>query len=101
MKLLLAAPAESDLEDIADWIAQDNPKRAVQFVEELRSACASIANMPEAHPLVPRYEPAGIRRKVFGDYLLFYRIKGATVEIIHILHGARDYEPLLFEQSGT
>jgi toxin ParE1/3/4 len=31
-----------------------------------------------------------------NDYLIFYRILNDTVEILHVLHGARDYEPILF-----
>jgi plasmid stabilization system protein ParE len=33
---------------------------------------------------------------VFGAYLIFYRVEADRVSIIHILHGARDYEALLF-----
>jgi len=96
MKLYFAGPAESDLETIGDWIAQDNPARALTFVRELRTACATIADMPEACPLVPRYERHGIRRKVHGDHLIFYRVGMGAVVIVHILHGARDYEDILF-----
>jgi plasmid stabilization system protein ParE len=48
------------------------------------------------HPLVPCYEQHGIRRCVHADYLIFYRVGAELVEVIHILHGAQDYEPLLF-----
>lgn len=96
MKLLLAEPAESDLEAIGDWIARDNPVRALTFLAELRAACAVIGALPEACPLVPRYEHHGIRRKIHGDYLIFYRVGEDAVTIIHILHGARDVEDILF-----
>jgi toxin ParE1/3/4 len=46
--------------------------------------------------LIPRYENHGIRRCVHRDYLIFYRVMEDLVEIIHILHGARNYEVLLF-----
>lgn len=36
MRLLFAPLAEQDLESIADYIAADNPRRAVSFIEELR-----------------------------------------------------------------
>jgi plasmid stabilization system protein ParE len=38
----------------------------------------------------------GVRRCVHADYLIFYRVRTDFVEVIHILHGARDYEALLF-----
>jgi len=54
--------------------------------------------MSERFPLVPRFEHAGIRRRVHGNYLIFYRIGVETVDVIHVLHGAMDYEPLLFPE---
>jgi toxin ParE1/3/4 len=55
--------------------------------------------MPRRYPLVPRYEKFGIRRTVYQDYLIFYRIHVEVIEIIHVLQGARDYETLLFPNS--
>ncbi len=40
----------------------------------------------------------GIRRRSYGDYLIFYRIDDEQISIVHILHGARDYEALLFHE---
>jgi hypothetical protein len=34
----------------------------------------------------------------FGRHLIFYRVGENIIEVIHILHGARDYEPLLFPE---
>jgi len=48
--------------------------------------------------LVPRYEHNGIRRRPFGSFLIFYRVGIDAIEVIHILHRARDYEPLLFPE---
>lgn len=43
-----------------------------------------------------RYERHGIRRRVHGNYLIFYRVETAKVVIVHILHGAIDYGAILF-----
>jgi toxin ParE1/3/4 len=93
MKLRFALSAEADLESIADWIARDNPARALSFVQELRAASLNILDYPEAWPLVPRYE--SIRRKVYGNYLIFYIADETMVTVVHILHGARDFGDLL------
>ena len=96
MKVVIGRAAEADLEAVADWIAQDSPRRALSFVIELRDACMALGYAPRAFPLVPRYGTHGIRRRVHGNYLIFYRIDPDQITIIHILHGARDYELLLF-----
>lgn len=92
----LSAEAEQDLERIGDYIAKDNPHRALTFVRELREKCLDLALTPEAFPLVPRYERFGIRRRMHGPYLIFYRAEADQVAIVHVLHGAMDYAPLLF-----
>ena len=54
--------------------------------------------MPERHPLLPRYQRSGIRRRIYGRYLIFYRVEEDTVQIVHVLHGAMDYEAILFPE---
>ena len=92
----LTASAEADLEAIGDYIARDNMVRAASFVQELYRSCLDIADMPEAWPVVPRYEHHGIRRRVHGRYLIFYRIGDTRITILHILNGAMDVDELLF-----
>lgn len=65
----------------------------------LREKCESLADAPRGYPLVARYEHEGIRRRPFGSYLIFYRVGSDAIEVTHILHGARDYEPLLFPEN--
>lgn len=100
MRVRLTANAESDLERIGDCIARDNPHRALSFVLELREACMGLAAMPLAFALVPRYEPHGVRRRVHGNYLIFYRADAGCVTVLHVLHGAMDYAAILFDQQG-
>lgn len=64
MIVVITDEAALDLERIGDAIAQDNPKRAVTFVHELRVSCESLAEFPKSHSLVPRYEESGVRRRV-------------------------------------
>lgn len=101
MRVRLLPGAESDLEAIADYIARDNPRRALSFVRELRDKCLRLAHMPEAYPLVPRYEAQGVRLRVHGRYQIFYRITGQPprVDVLHILHQARDHTALLFPEN--
>lgn len=96
MIVYLSAEAEQDLERIADYIALDNPARAVSFLQELRRKCLALADMPERFPLVPRYEASGVRRRGHGNYLIFYRVEPEKVVIVHVLHGAQDYSAILF-----
>lgn len=96
MRVVLTAEALGDLEAIGDYIARDNPARARSFVGELLGKARAIADLPKGFPLVPRYADLGIRRRIYGHYMIFYRVEAARIVILHILHGAQDYEALLF-----
>jgi addiction module RelE/StbE family toxin len=92
MRVVFTAASRAELQAIGDYIAYDNPKRAVTFVNELEKHCEALATRPHMHPLLSGRERSGIRKAVHGHYLIFYRIGAEVVEILHVLHGARDWE---------
>ncbi|OQP84252.1 plasmid stabilization protein [Rhizobium rhizosphaerae] len=96
MIVVITDEAEADLEHIGDYIAANNPRRAETFVQELTERCLRLAEMPREYPLVPRYEQTGVRRRPYGDYVIFYRIGTETIDVLHVVHGAQDYEAILF-----
>jgi plasmid stabilization system protein ParE len=96
MRTVLSARAKASLREIAFFIARDNKMRAISFARELRAKDMEIGTMPRAFPLVPRFEQHGIRRRPFGNYLIFYRIEDDRIAIVDILHAAQDFEALLF-----
>ncbi|CCD99005.1 type II toxin-antitoxin system RelE/ParE family toxin [Bradyrhizobium sp. STM 3809] len=98
MTVILTAEAEADLEQIVEYVEAQSPASALKLLRQLRDKCDTLIDAPRGYPLVPRYEDRGIRRRPFGQFLIFYRLRDDTIEIIHILHGARDYEKLLFPE---
>jgi toxin ParE1/3/4 len=93
MRLIFAPLAVADLEEIGDYIALDNPPRALSFVRELRAQCRKILDNPLAFAMREELAP-GLRVLPYRHYLIFYRILDKTVRIERILHGARDLGPL-------
>ena len=91
MRCVFAARAAQDIQEIGDYIARDNPRRAVTFVGELRARCEAIVLQPLAAPLKPEYGD-GVRMVPFGRYLIFYAATEEVVLIERVLHGARDLE---------
>jgi len=89
MKLGISPLAEHDLEAIGDWIAQDNPVRAVSFTEELYQQCLLIAETPEIYRERPELEQ-GVRSCAYGRYLVLFRVLDTEVRVERILHGSRD-----------
>jgi toxin ParE1/3/4 len=52
-----------------------------------------IAQYPKIGEAVDHLSP-GLRRFTLGNYLLFYRRIGDEIELIRVLHGARDIDQL-------
>lgn len=71
------------MERVADYIAGENLRQALTFIQELRTSCLELADTPEGFALVPRYERHGIRRKIHGIFLIFYRVQRERIIIIH------------------
>lgn len=99
MKVVITDAAEADLIQIGDYIRRDNATRAASFLAALLTRCQGLAELPRAYPLVPRYEAWGIRRRVHGNYSIFYRVGEEQIDVVHILYGARDFEALLFPET--
>ena len=89
--------AEEDLLSILDWIAEDSLQRAVSFVDELDHRIGSL----EQHPLlgrVPRHRRLrayGYRVLIVESYLVFYVVRGRTIEIHRVVHGSRSLDHLI------
>ena len=96
MKVVITEAAYADLAKIGRDIKKDNPARAMTFAEELYDRRQRLGVVPRAFPLLPNWEERGVRRRPHGNYLIFYRVGTDSVEILHVLHGARDYEAVLF-----
>jgi toxin ParE1/3/4 len=53
MRLCLSPHVPGDLEEIADYIAQDSPRHAVRLLRELRTRMKEIAKQPALYQLRP------------------------------------------------
>ena len=89
MRVTLSPLAERDLEAIGDYIAEDNPSRALSFITELRTQCATIAKAPQAYR-ARRELGEGLRSCAHGNYVIFYTATKTRLTVIRMLHGAMD-----------
>ncbi len=90
-RVTFSPPSRKDIADIVSHIAKDSPKAALEFHDALLRRCESLSAAPE---LGPQVRP-GVRRLVFGAYLIFYRPKPDRIQIARIIHGARLIPPSL------
>lgn len=97
-RLAFSPDAEADLEEIGDFIAEDNPDAAISFVQRLRSRCYDLL----AYPAVGRKRDevrTGYRSITEGEYVIFYRMADMDeVVIVHIVHSKRDLGKIAFPE---
>jgi len=96
--VIFTGAAETNLEEMGDHIARNNPARARTFVREFEECFFALARVPHASALLQGHEHAGIRRQPHGNYLIRYRVVQDRIEILRIVTGARDDEALLFSE---
>jgi toxin ParE1/3/4 len=90
MKLVWTEPAAASLEAIHDYIARGSAFYADVFVERLILAAQSLRELPERGRMVPEYRHPDVRELLFQHYRILYRLAPDRIEILAIVHGARD-----------
>jgi toxin ParE1/3/4 len=92
MKRIIRRPkAEQDLGEIYDWIADSSISSADRYIERIISTIGKLADMPNigSHRL-PTYPD--IRSFPIGNHLIFYRPIPDGIEVVRVIHGAKDWE---------
>ncbi len=94
-RLVILPAARADLVEIGDYIALDDPGRALSFVAEIEARMREAAERPGSFPARDELHE-GLRAARHGRYLIFFVEEGDEVRVVRILHGARDL-PRVFE----
>lgn len=92
MRVDYSPAARRDLASIGDFIALESPRRARSFVAELRVACQSLVSESLRYPLLPNRR--NIRRMPVGNYLVLYQLNAGVVQIVRVIHAARNLDDL-------
>lgn len=85
--------ARADLIEIWSFIAEDSPAAATKLLLRLDRAMTKLARNPGIGRGRPELQP-GIRSYACRPYVIFYKVEGHSVDIIRVLHGARDIESI-------
>ena len=99
-RIFVTPKANEDLDDYFAYIAENNPSAALRFFDAARQTFAKLATMPGLGSpyLVQNPRLQGLRKLAIGDfenYLIFYQSSQERVDILRIIHGARDIKTIL------
>ena len=93
-RVIRTVRAKADLKRIWIHVSSDSESAADPLVRSIDAACDRLAAFPELGPSRDDIR-LGLRHLSVDQYLVFYRINGADVRIVRVLHGRRDLGGLL------
>ena len=85
--------AHQDMDEIVEYISRDNPDAADQWLSLVHEKCSLLSK----HPRIGRNRSDlrnGLRSFAIGNYVIFYTPARRSIEVVRVLHGARDLPEL-------
>jgi toxin ParE1/3/4 len=89
--------ARRDLEDIFNFIVDDDPAAAERVVLKIEKTILLLGDRPFLGPAIALPGGLNLRKMSVPPYLIFYRNVDTVVQIVRVLHSSRDLRnPKLF-----
>lgn len=101
-RIFITPKANQDLDDLFNYLSQNNPDAALRFFDATRQTIAQLAQTPGIGSPYQLNNPrlAGLCKrgvKGFEKYLIFYLSQDDLLSVVRIIHAARDL-PTILEQ---
>jgi toxin ParE1/3/4 len=92
-KVIVSPLAQADIDEIWDYIALDSARNADRLVDRIEQCFDLLAGNPGMG--IARDDlRAGLRRFTHARYLIYYRSVPGGIEVVRVVHGARDERTL-------
>ncbi|GAQ17588.1 plasmid stabilisation system protein [Oceanobacillus picturae] len=90
----MAESAVKDLDNVCTYIAEDSEEYARMFARRIMEAIETTAVFPHSGRIVPELKDEKVREKVLSNYRIIYRINNDAVEVVRIIHNARNFKDI-------
>jgi toxin ParE1/3/4 len=91
VSLTWSRPALADVVRIRDHVAEDSPRYARVIAERIVAAVDRLIDFPLSGRVVPELGDATFREVIDPPYRIVYRAQGNTLEILTVVHSARQF----------
>lgn len=90
-KVVVTPTAQRHLIEAFKYIAGRSPLNAERWFNRIQDAIASRGLMPKRCPLAPEteYLDVELRHLIHKPYRIIFSIRGRTVRVLYVRHGAR------------
>ncbi len=93
-QVLKRPQAETDLDEIWWYIAQDNPDNADRFLDKIEERCQALAQFP--HMGISREDLMPTLRSLpLANYLIFYLPIEDGIKVVRVLPAMRDIDAII------
>ena len=89
-----AEVASNDLESIYSYIALDSHAYASSMILRIIELVDSLPEFPFQGPVVPELDRDELRQITVKGYRVIYRVAEHTIDVLGVIHGARDLQEL-------
>ena len=92
--VVLSSPARADLHDIWEFVAAESEQSADRLIDKISEAMFSLADFPLRGHVPWAIADLGILSLTVGNWLVLYQVRADAVDILRVVHGARDLRHL-------
>ena len=96
-RLIWTEPALADLDEIAEYIALDNPAAASRFVRKVFDKIERLTVYPKSGKRPPELSGTHYREVVVAPCRVFYRVEKDDVYILYVMRSERLLRPYLLQ----
>ena len=89
VKILFTPSARSQFLSALTYIRRDNPSAALRFRRRAEAVLKRLGRFPASGRSIPEFPELHHREVIVTPYRFFYRVKGGTVWIVAVWHGAQ------------
>jgi toxin ParE1/3/4 len=102
-RIIITPKASGDIDELFAYIAQDNYDAALKFFDSTRLTFSQLAKTPGIGSLCESINSRLIDMrkwavKGFDRYLIFYRYSDEYIEVVRVIHAARDISAIFEEE---
>ncbi len=97
-RLTWAEPSLRDLEEIAEYIALDNPTAAKNLVQTVFKRVERLEQHPQSGRKPPEFKTMTYREVIVGPCRVFYRIDKKKIYVLYVMRGERQLRKYLLKE---
>jgi len=89
LKVLFTPSGRKQFLEAVVYIYRENPTAAIAFRHQAEKVLSRLRKFPQSGRVLPEFPDLPFREVIVTPYRFFYRLKGKTVWIVAVWHGAQ------------